>query len=567
MTQAVTTGAIAGNRFTSDKAPDLLGFLTEEGLLTAADRLRVDRLYREQPDGQSLSLLLYRLGVVRERDLVQALARFTGLEPAERHGFPEHTWSDERIPAAFLREHRLMPIAESGEGLWVALADPLDEYGPRALSLALGRPVLRTVASPAAIEAALAETSEEPGTLPNTSATPGEEEIDHLRDLASEAPVIQAANHILRFAVEASASDIHVEPFESSLKVRYRVDGLLREGAAPPAHLAPALVSRIKILAGLDIAERRLPQDGSIRLRLQGKDLDMRVSTVPTLHGESVVIRLLNRDAVLLDLEQLGFTPAALEALKDALARPHGLILVTGPTGSGKTTTLYTALNRLNTPERKIITVEDPIEYQLDGINQIQARPSIGLVFANALRAIVRQDPDVIMVGEMRDLETARICVQSALTGHLVLSTLHTNSAAGAITRLLEMGLEEYLLASTINLVVGQRLVRTLCPHCRVQIPIPAELTAQMPVADGFVYRAVGCDRCDGSGYRGRAVILETLVMSDAVTQAVLQRRTTAAIESIAVSEGMTTLHADGRRKVLAGVTSLEEVHRVTQEA
>jgi general secretion pathway protein E len=384
--------------------------------------------------------------------------------------------------------------------------------------------------------------------------------------------VIRLVNLIIQRAVEGRASDIHIEPFEDQLKVRYRVDGVLQEVEAPPARSTAAVISRIKIMAKLNIAERRLPQDGRIPLRVQGKELDLRVSTVPTLYGESVVMRLLDKASVRFDFDALGFDGQPRDRFNEILDMPHGIILVTGPTGSGKSTTLYTALSKINTPERKIITVEDPVEYQLAGINQIQVKPQIGMTFAGALRAIVRQDPDVIMVGEMRDLETAHIAVQSALTGHLVLSTLHTNNAAGGVTRLLDMGVEDYLLTSTVNGIIGQRLVRRLCTHCREPYrPLP-ELVQELgepavSAPEVRLFKSVGCDACSGTGFHGRLVIAEVMLMSDPLRQAVMRHATTGEIQRVGQSEGMLTMYQDGLRKAMAGLTTLEEVIRVTQES
>jgi len=393
-----------------------------------------------------------------------------------------------------------------------------------------------------------------------------------LRDLASEAPVIRLVNLLLQRAVEARASDIHIEPFENRLKVRYRIDGVLQEVEAPPASSTAAVISRIKIMAKLNIAERRLPQDGRIMHRVQGKALDLRVSTVPTSHGESVVMRILDRESIVLDFDSLGFDQVLQDGFVKALEIPHGIILVTGPTGSGKTTTLYTALSRINTPERKIITVEDPVEYQLEGVNQIQAKSSIGLDFAHALRAIVRQDPDVIMIGEMRDLETAKIAIQSALTGHMVLSTVHTNDAASGITRMLDMGVEDYLLTSTVNAILAQRLVRTLRPDHTEAVQLLPEVAAELGMnklvkQDRYtVYRAVP-SQDNPSGYLGRTTILELLIMSDAIRRMVMQHATSGELQKQAVSEGMRTMYQDGLLKCLQGKTTLEEVLRVTQEA
>ncbi|MCF8017246.1 MAG: Flp pilus assembly complex ATPase component TadA, partial [Chromatiaceae bacterium] len=399
---------------------------------------------------------------------------------------------------------------------------------------------------------------------------------EHLRDLASEAPVIRLVNQILQRAVEMRASDVHIEPFADQLKVRYRVDGILKEGESPPVSSTAAVISRIKIMAKLNIAERRLPQDGRIPQRIQGKELDLRVSTVPTMFGESVVMRLLDKESVSFDFDALGFDGPPRDRLIKVLEQPYGIFLVTGPTGSGKSTTLYTALSRLNTEQNKILTVEDPVEYQVAGINQIPVKSAIGMTFAGALRAIVRQDPDIIMVGEMRDLETARIAVQSALTGHVVLSTLHTNDAASGVTRLLDMGVEDYLLTSTINGILAQRLVRRLCPHCRQPYqPLP-ELAAKIPDAGLLpdpraeppfqLYRAVGCKQCNHSGYRGRLVIAEVLLMSDRIRQAVLGHATAGEIHRIAVEEGMATMYRDGLRKAVDGRTTIEEVIRVAED-
>jgi general secretion pathway protein E len=398
------------------------------------------------------------------------------------------------------------------------------------------------------------------------------EDVEHLRDLASEAPVIRLVNFIMQRAVEARASDIHIEPFENRLKVRYRIDGVLQEVEAPPSKSTAAVISRIKIMAKMNIAERRLPQDGRIMHRVQGKELDLRVSTIPTSHGESVVMRILDRESIVLDFDSLGFDGEIREHFIKQLEMAHGIILVTGPTGSGKTTTLYTALSALNTPERKIITVEDPVEYQLEGINQIQAKSSIGLDFSHALRAIVRQDPDVIMIGEMRDLETAKIAIQSALTGHLVLSTIHTNDAAGGVTRMLDMGVEDYLLTSTVNAILAQRLVRTLDPESREPYEVLPEVARELGLTalnerDHYVvYRPVPTEE-NPTGYRGRTSILELLTISDPVRRVVMQHATSGEIQDLAVSEGMRTMYQDGLKKCLAGVTTLDEVLRVTQEA
>jgi general secretion pathway protein E len=383
--------------------------------------------------------------------------------------------------------------------------------------------------------------------------------------------VIRLVNQMLVRALESRASDVHIEPFENQLKVRYRIDGILHEVESPPRQLKGAVISRLKILAQLNIAERRLPQDGRIKTRLAGKDVDLRIATVPTLYGESVVIRLLERGQIFTQLDTLGFPPVLLAGFNEMILKPHGMILVTGPTGSGKTTTLYAALQKINDPGKKIITIEDPVEYQLVGVNQIHVKPQIGLTFANGLRSIVRQDPDVIMVGEIRDAETAEIAVQAALTGHLVFSTLHTNDAAGAISRLLEMGVQDYLLSSSLLGVLAQRLVRRLCPNCRREVPFADMdgLAAELELKDNplrSVWEAVGCDACSGTGYLGRVGIFEFLPVTSEICKVIVQRADAGAIRSLAVQMGMRLLRDDGWDKVRQGVTTLAEVLRVTRE-
>jgi len=461
----------------------------------------------------------------------------------------------------------------------VVMANPRDESMLKALAMASAKTICPQVGVASEIENGIEKLygggRSAMGQIIDTLDEGGDdalEDVEHLRDLASEAPVIRLVNLIMQRAVEARASDIHIEPFENRLKVRYRIDGVLQEVEAPPASSTAAVISRVKIMARLNIAERRLPQDGRIMHRVQGKELDLRVSTIPTSHGESVVMRILDRESIVLDFDSLGFDEGLKSEFVRNLEMPHGIILVTGPTGSGKTTTLYTALNQINTPERKIITVEDPVEYQLEGINQIQAQSSIGLDFAHALRAIVRQDPDVIMIGEMRDLETARIAIQSALTGHLVLSTIHTNDAAGGITRMLDMGVEDYLLTSTVNAILAQRLVRTLGEGARETVQLLPEVAAEMGFGEFLeqdsyiVYRPVATEE-NPTGYFGRTSILELLQMTDTIRRLIMQKATTGEIHDLAVREGMRTMYQDGLLKCLKGVTTIEEVLRVTQEA
>jgi len=494
--------------------------------------------------------------------------------------FPETSPLPDTIPVRFLKENHVVGLASTDEEFVVAVTDPFDESLRHALGLSLGKSLKIAVGLPSEIDRALehqsGSTKSAMGQIVDDLTGDGdidETDVEHLKDLASEAPVIRMVNLIMQRAVEARASDVHVEPFEERLKVRFRVDGVMREVEAPPVRSTAAVISRIKIMAKLNIAERRLPQDGRIKMQVQGKELDLRVSTVPTMYGESVVIRLLHKESIVFDFASLGFEGDALQRFLDILALPHGILLITGPTGSGKSTTLYTALHKLNTPVRKIITVEDPVEYQLEGVNQIQVKPQIGLSFASALRAIVRQDPDVIMIGEMRDLETARIAVQSALTGHLVLSTLHTNDAAGGVTRLLDMGLEDYLIASTVNGILAQRLVRRLCPDCREPYAVLPEVAEEIglrrwqPAGELVLFKPAGCLRCDQTGYRGRLAIQEFLVMSDDLRRLVMSHAQARQIEERALQEGMRTMYDDGIRKSLAGLTTVEEILRVTSNS
>ncbi len=557
---------------------DLGELLVAHQKLTEADLQRARRV--QESAGEALDTLLLKLGLVSERDLAEALAAQLQLPLVRPVDYPETPVTHEALAPRFLKDARVIPLAEDEQGLTVAMANPTDDYVLTALRVATGKTILAQVGVASELEVAFARLygsgrsamGQIVDSIGLADDLTDEEQIQHLKDLASEAPVIRLVNLMIARAVESRASDIHIEPFENRLKVRYRVDGVLREVESPPSRLSAAVISRIKIMAKLNIAERRLPQDGRIQLRAQGKEIDLRVSTVPTLWGESVVMRILDKASVVLDFAALGFSPHTLKRFLNVLSMPHGIIVVTGPTGSGKTTTLYTALQTLNTPERKILTVEDPVEYQLEGINQIQVKAQINLTFANALRSIVRQDPDVIMIGEMRDLETAAIAVQSALTGHLVLSTLHTNDAAGGVTRLLDMGVDDYLLTSTINGILAQRLVRLLCPQCRQPAPALPELVEELRLqrysdsGEILLYKAVGCEQCGGTGYRGRAAIMEFLTMSDPLRRLVLKHADATVLQAQAQQEGMETLYEDGLRKAVAGVTTLEEVLRVTTQ-
>jgi len=556
----------------------ICAFMVKKGRVKEADLARARRLHEESEDESFLSLLT-KLGLVSERDLAESVAELLRLPLLAAKDFPEAPPPNVQVSVRFLKQHHIVPIAESETEVGLLVADPADVYPLQAVELATGRKAIVSVGLRSEIDDLIeryyGQGRSAMGTIVETLSDEnarGEDDIEHLRDLASEAPVIRLVNLIVQRAVEQRASDIHIEPFENRLKVRYRIDGVLHEVESPPAASTAAVISRVKIMAKLNIAERRLPQDGRIMLRVQGKELDLRVSTVPTSWGESVVMRILDRESVVFDFHTLGFTDEFLPQFEKVLELPHGILLVTGPTGSGKTTTLYTALSRLNTPDVKIITVEDPVEYQIEGINQIQAKPQIGLDFSHALRSIVRQDPDIIMIGEMRDLETAKIAIQSALTGHLVLSTLHTNNAAGGITRLLDMGVEDYLLTSTVNGILAQRLVRRLDKaNAEPYVALPEVIaefglerfTQERPIT---LYKPVPTPN-HPSGYYGRTTIMEFLVMSDPLRRLIMQHAGMGEIEEQARREGMRTMYEDGLAKSVQGVTTIEEVLRVTQES
>ena len=514
--------------------------------------------------GEPFDRVLTRLGLLSEDALARAIAEATGFRIATADDFPAEPVAPDRLSSRFLRAARAAPLRESAAAVEVAFVDPLRESYRQALAFALSRPIVPLVARSGDMEAALDRLypTEDQGPRPSTEAD--EFDVERLKDLSSDAPVVRAVNALIARAVEAHASDIHVEPTEDALKVRLRIDGALRGEEAMPAAYRSSFVSRIKVMAGLNIAERRMPQDGRLRLAVRGHDIDLRVATSPTIHGESVVLRILDRSNLALDFESLGFTSETLPPFLRLLRQPHGIVLVTGPTGSGKTTTLYAALTVMNTADRKILTIEDPIEYRLAGINQTQVNPQIGLSFAAALRSFLRQDPDVMMVGEVRDLETAQVAVQAALTGHTILSTLHTNSAASAVTRLLDMGVEPFLITSTVNGILAQRLVRRLCDHCREAYePTPEALRALGLEGAGVerFWRPVGCAACDHTGYQGRIALLELLVLDEATERLVLNRAETREIEAAAQVRSVLD---DGVAKARAGLTSLEEVLRVT---
>lgn len=546
--------------------------LVQAGKLSARDLDRA--LSAQQEMGGMLGRVLVRLGLVSESDVAQALSSQLGIPLVRADGFPDLMPDVEGLLPGFLQANAVYPLRQENGQLHVAMAVPQDAFVVKALRLATGCVIQPHLALESDIEKALAEPVEEAAVDEEDGfgeGFDGGDFVEHLKDLASEAPVIRLVNAIIGRVTDLRASDIHLEPFDDGLHVRYRVDGVIHAGELVPPRLSAAVNSRVKLLAHLDIAERRLPQDGRIKTRVKGRELDLRVSTVPTVHGESVVMRVLDRNSVRLDLEKMGFEKETLERFNTLLARPHGILLVTGPTGSGKTTTLYAALAKIDASAQKIITVEDPVEYQLEGINQIQVHSQINLTFANALRSILRQDPDIIMIGEMRDGETAQIAVQSALTGHLVLSTLHTNTAAGAVIRMQDMGVEPYLITSAVNGVLAQRLVRTLCGHCKEAYEPGPEVRSSTGLSRFCtpaqpVYRAVGCEFCRQSGYWGRTGIHELLVLDEPMRRAIIEGRDANVLNTIAAEGGMLSLYEDGLRKVAAGHTTLDELARVTQD-
>lgn len=483
------------------------------------------------------------------------------------------------ISSRFIRDNRIIPLEFKNNILKVVMANPHDKGVIDALSVAASAEIVVYASEDRQLDEYIArfygqeqninKIIEDISESGQGFLREDEEDVGHLKDLASEAPIIKLVNLLITRAVESRASDIHIEPFDDELKVRYRIDGVLHDIESTPKNLQAAIVSRIKIMAKLNIAERRLPQDGRIRLKVGEKEIDIRVSTIPVIYGESVVMRLLNKEGVAIDLDQMGFSPQILKGFVQLVKKPNGIVLVTGPTGSGKTTTLYGALDKINSPDRKIITVEDPVEYQIKGINQIQVKPQIGLNFASTLRHIVRQDPDIIMIGEIRDLDTAEIAIQSALTGHLVFSTLHTNDAPSAITRLLDMGVENFLLSSTVRGILAQRLVRTICPECReadLSAADKEELSVLRIDSRVQLYKGKGCEKCAFTGYYGRIALLELLVVDEDIRKLIIKSADLSQIRETARQHGMKTLLEDGAEKIKAGITTLTEVLRVTQE-
>jgi general secretion pathway protein E len=540
--------------------------LIERRLITQEDLDRALELQRER--GDKLGKILIDLGFVAQRDVLSALSQQLDVPMVAIEGSPAVSPEIETLSPRFLRQFRCLPIAQHDHTVTLAMADPLDFETRSTVTSCTGLAVRAGIASEQeildAIDRFYGQTAKgESEAAVAESANGDAEDLEHLRDMASEAPVIRLVNAMIAHAVEQRSSDIHIEPFEKEFRVRYRIDGVLVSQDSPPRELKAAIISRVKLMAKLNIAERRLPQDGRIKIKTLGREVDLRVSTLPTLYGESVVMRLLDRSAGdFYDLERLGFDQHMLQRMEYYTSLPHGILLVTGPTGSGKSTTLYSALKRINQTDKKIITIEDPVEYQMDGINQIHVNTQIGLTFSAGLRHIVRQDPDVIMIGEIRDRETADIAIRAALTGHFVYSTLHTNDAPSAITRLSDMGVENFLMTSSLVAVLAQRLVRVICSECKAE-----DGTATTPEGETIpVYRGMGCERCFNTGFRGRVGIFELMELDEELRAIVMRNEDASKITACARRHGMRNLREDGWLKVRQGVTTAGEVTRVTQE-
>jgi general secretion pathway protein E len=554
--------------------------LLEKGVISQEELATALSLQNQSAD--RIGKLFIDIGAISEADLTAHLSAYLGIPYLKAEDLPEVPVLEGTFSASFMRECKFIPVSQEEErGLVLAMANPQDYATLDTIRIYTGYQNLQVFLAP---ENAVLDLIEKfYGTQTSTLDRIVEdieggmdmlseemEDVEHLKDLASEAPVIRLVNLIMSRAIESRASDIHIEPFERDLKVRYRVDGVLYDEESPPKKLKAAIISRIKIMARLNIAERRLPQDGRIKIKVLGRDIDLRVSTLPTMYGESVVMRILDKsNTQIYDLEKLGFSPRMHEEFEDLISRPHGIILVTGPTGSGKTTTLYAALTQINQPDKKIVTVEDPVEYQINGVNQIHVNPKIGLTFAAGLRSIVRQDPDVIMVGEMRDLETAEIGIRAALTGHVVFSTLHTNDAPSAIARLVDMGAEDYLLASSILGILAQRLIRVICPHCKEEQQMEKSVLEEIgfPLeAKTKLYQGQGCKECGQTGFKGRVAIFELMLMDEEIRRLTIANADALELAKAAIKGGMITLRDDGFEKVKKGITTISEVLRVTQD-
>jgi type IV pilus assembly protein PilB len=521
---------------------------------------------------------LVKTGAITEEALLEFLARFYGIPSIDLKSYEPDPMLTRLIPGDVAIKFMALPVSRSGRRLIVAMANPSNIFAIDDIKFITGYEVEARVASDAALKRAIDRAYDSAGTMADVMkgmeedlAVVEEEEVDTDNGLAGaeEAPIVKLVNSLIADAVRKGASDIHIEPYEKSMRVRFRIDGVMQEMMAPPFKFKSAIISRLKIMAELDIAERRVPQDGRIKIKVLNRTIDLRVSSLPTIFGEKIVMRILDKANLNIDLEKLGFEPKSMKDFVAAILNPYGMVLVTGPTGSGKTTTLYSALSRINTPEVNVMTAEDPVEYNLDGINQVLVNEDVGLTFAAALKAFLRQDPNIIMVGEIRDLDTGSIAVKAALTGHLVLSTLHTNDAPSAIGRLIDMGIEPFLVASSVNLVLAQRLVRRVCAACKKQILLTGEVLEELQMDRADAENATfmlgdGCVECNGTGYRGRQGVYEVMMMTPRVRELVLERASAGEIKGVAISEGMLTLRRDGLQKLRRGLTTVEEILKET---
>ena len=545
------------------------GHINEEQLQKALDYQGKHKI--------QLGKALKELGFVTEHDIIVALSDQLGIPYVSLSNYQLDPSVLSLIPENLARENKLIPLFKIGNTLTVAMMDPLNVMILDELNRKTGLEVEPSICTEDELNQTLDQYYGSKGTMDEmisiieeTDEEPSAEESSEISITEeSDAPIIKLVNLVLMQAVKEKASDIHVEPNDDILRIRFRVDGILREAFTQPKNLQNAIISRLKIMSDLNIAEKRIPQDGRIQIKVEKKDIDIRVSTIPTVHGENVVMRILDKTNIIVNVEELGLTPKNVKIFKELLEKPYGVILVTGPTGSGKTTTLYSALNYLNTSDKNIVTIEDPVEYRIDLIRQSQINPKAGLTFAVGLRAFLRQDPDIIMVGEIRDKETANVAVQAALTGHLVLSTVHTNDAPGAVTRLVDMGVEPFLVSSSTAGIVAQRLVRRICPKCKYAYKPPKTLLADLGIDSKEkqvqFFRGKGCRQCKESGYKGRIAVFELLILDDNIREMVLEKESTMKIKKYALENGFKTLRHDGLLKALKGITSIEEVMRVTQ--
>jgi type IV pilus assembly protein PilB len=558
-----------------------LGEIFLQRHLITQDQLQ-QALTQQKSEGGRIGSILIKLGFVNEEDVAQCLGQKYGIPYISLDRQTIDAAVPQLIPPTIAQKHLVIPVSKAGTTLTMAMADPTNVFAVDDVKFMTGLNVRLMIAAESSVRRAIDRYYDSSETLQNVMASledAGMEvmeeqddlnlNIGELKQAVEEAPVIKLVNLILAEAIKRGASDIHAEPYEKAFRIRFRIDGILYEVMSPPMSMKNAIISRLKIMADLDISERRLPQDGRMKVKFKAREVDFRVSTLPTLFGEKVVMRLLDKSNLMLDMRKLGFAPQALAAFEDAIRAPYGMILVTGPTGSGKTTTLYSALDRLNQLETNLMTAEDPVEFNIRGINQVQIREHIGLSFAAALRAFLRQDPDVIMVGEIRDYETAEIAVKAALTGHLVLSTLHTNDAPSAVTRLLNMGIEPFLVASSVILILAQRLLRRVCTQCKAPTVVPTNalidvgLTQEEATAMSC-YKGRGCETCSGTGYKGRIAIYEVLSLTPELRDLVLSGASALEIKRAAIQQGMRTLRMSGLEKLKEGITTIQEVVRVT---